>query len=290
MPPPPALGLIPGGFKHGPSELCQLALVAWELTRIPVTLDWVAEEKHDGIRLLWIGGQMVTREGEPFEAAEFMRPEFERLERRAGKPMFFDCEFFVYGGFLATLAAFKRGADNLNGMAYLFDGFPLDHWHAGGSKLCLADRRRILETIFDEWTPARVHLVTQRPCETVPGFVQMLAEGVWARGGEGLMLNDTRAPYERGRTASWLKVKRSLELKARVLEVLKDGAALRIEIEGRKLKVAVPPPQRFAMGKWLVGQEVTVTAMEWTPKGSLRQGMLDTYPCPPVQTGGAGAG
>lgn len=279
----PALGLVPGGFRHGPSELCQLAL-SWELERRLIDRQhWVAEEKHDGIRLLWIGGQMVTREGEPFEAAEHLREEFQRLERRAGKPMFFDSEFVMPGGFLAALSAFKRGADNLEGRAVMFDGFALDHWHAGGSKMPLGDRRRILEAIYDDWKPLHVLLAPRLPLRGVP--IRALAEDVWAWGGEGLMLKDTREPYVRGRSSSWLKVKRSLKLVCRVLDVLSDGAALRVEYQGRKLKVAVPPPQRSAMAPYLVGMDVTVTAMEWTPKGMLRQGQLEAYPSPPVQTG-----
>jgi hypothetical protein len=289
---PPALGLVPGGFVHGPSELCQLALTAWELGRQAITPDWVAEEKHDGIRLLWIGGQMVTREGEPFEAAEHLRPTFERLERRAGKRMFFDCEFVAPGGFLATLRAFRRGSDNREGRAMLFDGFPLDQWRQGMGVMSLGVRRRILEAIYDDWKPEGVPLVEQtalwHPAAPPGRYAEELARLVWERDGEGLMLKDTRAPYVRGRTASWLKVKRSLKLTARVLEVLHAGASLKVQIEDRKLKVSVPPGKRSGLGPWIVGKDVEVTAMEWTAKGSLRQGVLHAYPSSPVQTGKEG--
>src|SRR5687768_11285391 len=66
-------------FAPAPAELCQLA-GTWDGQALGP--DWICEPKHDGIRLLWIGGQMVTRTGEPFHAAEHLRPEFERLERR----------------------------------------------------------------------------------------------------------------------------------------------------------------------------------------------------------------
>ena len=38
--------------------------------------------------------------------------------------------------------------------------------------------------------------------------VRSEANRVWARGGEGLMLKDPSAPYVRGRSDSWLKVKK----------------------------------------------------------------------------------
>lgn len=271
-------------FRHGPSELCQLAL-SWELGRRIVSPGWVMQEKFDGIRLLWIGGELVTREGNAFTAAEHLRPAFKRLERRAGKPMFFDCEYISAGGFFAALRELKR--EEGTGTAMLFDGFPLEQWERGQSLLPQDGRRRILETIFgDDYRPDGLSLVNQWPAPATPAAIQAAAAAVWLRGGEGLVLKERGATYARARNASWLKVKRSLRLCCTVLEIVKDGAALRVEYQGRKLRVAVPPDQRRHMLPYLVGMKVVVEAMEWTEKGSLRQGMLDSYPLPDaIETG-----
>ena len=273
-PPPPSPYAI--GFKHGPPELCQLAL-DWERRRPLPSPDWVLEEKFDGIRLLWIGGDLRTREGEPFEAAEHLRETFERLERRAGKPMFFDGEFGTPNGFLDSLAAFRRGADNKAGGVRLFDGFPLEQWRDGKSKLTQEGRRRILESIFDEWKPEGVRLVDQWPAPWAPANVLINAEAIWANGGEGLMVKHRHRHYERARNGHWLKIKRSLRLRCTVLEILKDGAAVRVEYQGCKLRVAVPPPLRGNAKPSIVGTSVMVEAMEFTEKGSLRQGRVESF-------------
>lgn len=252
-------------FKHGPTEL---AMLASDWKGQPIGPEHVVETKHDGLRLLWIGGELVTREGVPFDAAEHLRPTFERLERRVGCRMFFDSEFVVDGGFLPTLTAFKRAAPN-RGRAMLFDCVPLAVWRGGtiAGNLSLASRRRQLETIFDDWRPDDVRLVEQwRGVSPVAK-----AEEIWAAGGEGIVLKDRHSPYVRGRSPAWLKLKRKLTLACEVVEILNAGAAAIVKHEGRKLRVAIAPPLR---GRVLDGQRVVVEAMEWTQAGALRQGIV----------------
>jgi ATP-dependent DNA ligase len=261
-------------FLPRPSELCQLAL-DWERRRPMPSPDWLLEEKHDGIRLLWRDAELTTREGEPFPAAEHLRPIFQRLEARAGWPMFFDCEFTVEGGFLATLAAFRRGEPG-EGRAMLFDGFPLSQWREGASVLTQEGRRAVLKTIFDDYRPDGVHLVSQVPAPWAPANVLLAAQAVWKRGGEGLMVKNRHERYNRTRNGAWLKLKRSLKLVATVLEVLNDGAAVRLDYQGHKVRVAVPPHLRDQAPP-SVANSAVVVAMEWTEKGSLRQGRVESF-------------
>lgn len=250
-------------FAPAPAELCQLAGV-WKGQGLGP--DWVCEPKHDGIRLLWIGGQMVTREGTPFTAAEHLRPEFERLERRCGMPMFFDSEW-VAGSFLDTLAAFRRGHGN--GRAHVFDAMSLDDWCRDRQHFELWERRPYLDYAFEDWEPTGVRLVEQWPVRSMAAFKAHLHE-IWATGGEGLMLKRRSSPYTRARSNDWLKAKRKLKLEATILERISE-AALRIEYQGRKLRIAISPAIR---GETLsVGMTVSVTAMEWTPTGQLRNGI-----------------
>jgi ATP-dependent DNA ligase len=180
----PALGLAPlpardPRFVHGPAELCQLAGV-WNGK--PLAGDWRVEEKHDGIRMLWVDGQMLTREGEPMTCAEHLRPELERLQRRYGVPMMFDGEYAEAGGFLPTLAAFRRGTGG--GRFHWFDAQSVDQWRAGGSKFPLINRRSIMETVIDDWSPAGIALTSTAPSwktKTSPAWLN----GYGTRGARG---------------------------------------------------------------------------------------------------------
>lgn len=253
-------------FAPGPAELCQLAgtYAGQELGQ-----DWVMEEKYDGIRLLWAGGQLLSREALPMACAEHLRPLFERLERRCGRPMFFDCEYVEPEGFFATIAAHKAGVGK--GMAWLFDGLTLGEWQEGSS-MPLWQRRQRLNVALDEFRPANLKLVQQL---AIVGDIRRTAEAIWEAGGEGLMLKQVTAPYVRARSSAWLKVKRVLELRCTVAEVLKDGAAMHVLYEGRRIRVAVPPPLRSmakGLGPSAVGMSALVTGMEWSDTGALRQG------------------
>lgn len=267
---PPPLAPRDPRFVHGPAELCQLA-GTWNGQPLPHG-DWAIEEKVDGIRMLWIGdgcggGEIVTRNGEPFDAAEHLRPELERLQRRFGMPMMFDGEYFEEGGFLPTLSAFRKGTGT--GRFYWFDAMPTVYWTIGTSNSGKF-RRVTMEASLDEWAPDGIVLAPQR--HVVEGEdLQRLAEWFWAQGKEGMVLKDMAAPYVRGRRPTWLKVKRELELRAALDEVLEDGAAAKVLYEGRRLRVAVPTHLR---GTLCEGRAVWVKAMEWTETGRLRQGRI----------------
>jgi hypothetical protein len=266
---PPSLQPRDLRFVHGPAELCQLA-GTW--TGQSLHGNWAIEEKVDGIRMLWIGdkdgGAIVTRKGEPFEAAEHLRPELERLQRRFGEPMVFDGEYFEKGGFLPTLAGFRKGAGT--GHFYWFDALPVEEWRAGISLQPLWMRRLTMACAGDDWTPDGIVLASQRDVAANEDL-DRLAQWFWDQGKEGMVLKDLGAAYVRARRNHWLKVKRDLELQATLLEVLADGAAAKVSHEARTLRVAVPPALR---GRFTAGQPVTVKAMEWTETGRLRQGRI----------------
>lgn len=252
-------------FAPGPAEMCQLAGV---YAGQPLDQDWVAEEKRDGIRLLWVGGLFLSREGLPLECAEHLRPEFERLERRCGRPMVFDSEYCEEAGFLATLAAAKRGQGN--GKAWLFDGMALDLWKKGGTNRPLYDRRHILRLACEDLGGAGVHLVEQWTAST-PAMARERVEKIWAAGGEGIILKRRSSRYARTRSADWLKLKKSLRIEATVIEKIGE-AGLRVLYQGSKLRVTLPP--RFRAIPLAVGMSVAIEAMEFTKTGALRQGMV----------------
>lgn len=267
----PALGpppLMPrdARFAPGPKEL---AMLAGTFDGQDIGAGWAWEEKHDGIRLLWIDGRILTREGEPMECASHIAPELARLQRRFGEAMMFDGEYVEPGGFHATLGAFKRGQGA--GFLHLFDAVPIEAWKAGRYDRPLYQRRLMIRTAMDEWQPRTFGLVESWPLASVEAG-RAIVEALWAQGKEGAVLKRSSSPYVRARSPMWLKWKRRLELTGVVLDVLSNGAAVRVAIDGRKHRVAVPPGLRAGLTGSLVGMTARVTAMEWTERGSLRGG------------------
>jgi ATP-dependent DNA ligase len=193
---------------------------------------WVATEKIDGWRGAWFKGhdgtqRLWTRNGIPIEGIGHIAHRLQPMERVAGEPMMFDGEFQVGGTLAATKAWCQTGwkSSGEAGTLHLFDCQTQAEWERGGSDRPWLERQQELKRLFDataplpgqwEWRegtkgkePDGPH-VTLLPWEYVngPADVAEAAYHVWMRGGEGLVINKTDAPYRRDRTNDKLKVKR----------------------------------------------------------------------------------
>ena len=215
------------------AHLCQLAST-WGGASPPTVA--ISEQKHDGWRALWLRNHegkpgLYTRGGYKIEGVSHIEHEIEAFERHAGQPMFFDAEFVVDRGGDTLLATkqwcetgWKQGGNA--GALYLFDGFPLAEWQAGGCDTPMLERKAALEALAlsverDEahqwdWRPRSfgqgegeqpVRLVDHRPVFTAQCVIEH-AQEIWASGGEGCMIKDGSAPYRRNRNPAWSKVKR----------------------------------------------------------------------------------
>jgi DNA ligase-1 len=262
---PPPLAPRDPRFIPLPVEMVMLAGV-WGSSPLPA--GWDAEEKVDGIRAARVDGQLYSREGVPLDIPH-IAAELERLERRFGERMMFDGEYQEPGGFLDTLGWLSsRGKRTAAGTFHLFDAVPLEQWRRDVCDEPLTARRHFIRRALDDWQPDHVRAVEARPVAT-RGDVEALAGRIWRRGGEGLVLKDGASLYRRGRSPAWLKHKRALRLSGIVVDILHQGAAARVEIGGRAVRVAVAPPLRATLA---VGMTVSIEAMEWTMTGALRQG------------------
>lgn len=223
--PAPPIGVF-GAAR--PTSLCQLA-GRWA-GNVPQG-GMSAEIKADGFRALWFAGldgqaRLWTRNGMPIEGTAHLAHRLAIMEHVAGEPFMFDGEYIVDG----TLAATKRWCEagwKLGGNAgtlHLFDAMPLSDWKRGRCDMRQIDRKAQLVAIAAEaaasplaweWaprsrgaTPGSVEILDDVWLETVDD-VRDEANRVWARGLEGLMLKDPEAPYVRGRSDAWLKVKKA---------------------------------------------------------------------------------
>ncbi len=193
----------------------------------------VVECKMDGFRAgHWRGldgkPKFWTRNGYAIEGTGHISHVLSVMERVAGEPMFFDGEFIV-GNTLAETKAWcernwKSGGEA--GTLHLFDAMPDREWRDGGCDMPLIERKARLQAlhdaaageIADDWAwregtrdkepDAPPTVVVQHNIVAAARGVQMLADEVWAQGGEGLLIKDTAAAYTRGRNQAWLKLKR----------------------------------------------------------------------------------
>ena len=199
--PPPAD--IPGAFNA--PELC---LLVDQYQPDLVREGSIAEVKLDGIRCLYIGGRLWTREGSHFAAAEHCLPVLRSIEQAFGKPMFLDGEYTEEGGFERTLAAFRSGRGN--GCLWLFDAVPLDEWQSGRpSREPLRERKARLKYAMMKAgsRPGLPVGFIDHVAHVDPAIIESYARDIWANGYEGLVIKSASTLYVRKRTCDWMKVK-----------------------------------------------------------------------------------
>lgn len=219
-------------------QLCQLA-TDWRGT-IP-TAGAMIERKWDGIRAMRFRGidgtnRLFSRNGHAIEGTGHIAYFLDHVERVADEPWFFDAEFVVDGTLSATKAWFERGwkAGGEAGQLYLFDGFPYRDWRAGGCDMPLYQRKSRLKALVDqvqgdealswEYRPGSrgddrwatsVTLIEDEWAFDAADVIDA-ARRVWASDGEGVVVKDADAPYQRNRNSAWLKVTRENYTKWRI--------------------------------------------------------------------------
>lgn len=202
---PPSLPERDARFVRGPSELCTLA-VKWD-GKVPVG-GLIVQEKVDGIRALWIDGQLVTREGHAIGGTGHIAEALAKLEKAFGRRMMLDGEFQVDGALRPTLRHFANGGRYGDaGRLFLFDAVPLDDWRGDRCQMPLGVRLEALDAAGAVLAGDTVSVLPWRLCAS-SGAVQAEAAAVWARNGEGLVAKVPASRYQRRRDPSWIKVKK----------------------------------------------------------------------------------
>ena len=244
---PQPVRVMPGAGKF--PELCMLArdVEPEQLDQLPRAERRLVQLKADGVRAVYAEGRIVSREGVPLDCALHCQPALRRLEQAFGRPMVFDGEYVEEDGFLATIAAQRRGEGY--GVMWLFDAMPLDEWAAGGSDAPalwrlqeLRKRVMLAESPFvgmlDFWE--------MDADQTRAKFAELIREGY-----EGLVTKDPASPYVRARSDAWRRLKGRFSLNAPVIDVMTKGDAL------QAILVRVPDqtkPVRLARG-WTPEEE-----------------------------------
>lgn len=152
---------------------------------------WLVQEKFDGVRALWTGKELVSRNGERFNAPAWFT---------AGLPdVPLDGELYAgvgtRGRIANTLARHKSGKDSdwLGVRFMVFDSPSVNGGHLA----------RWSSIPTNGITLVRAEYVT---LHSLANLRQKL-RALHARGGEGFILRDPSAPYVAGRTDKLLKFK-----------------------------------------------------------------------------------
>jgi ATP-dependent DNA ligase len=191
------------------------------------------ERKFDGFRCLWFRGidgkpRLWTRNGMPIEGCDHIAYRLSLFEKVAGCPLFIDGELVVDGTLAATKhwveTGWRQGGEK--GVLHAFDMVNFADWKQGGGDAPLYARKaRLVElagmvdldpSLSWEYRPGSrgdeswrtsVDLVEDFWLADAGEVVDRVRQ-VWSERGEGLVIKDFAAPYQRKRSPAWRKVTR----------------------------------------------------------------------------------
>jgi DNA ligase 1 len=224
---------------------------------------YLVSEKLDGIRAIWDGQQLISRQGNPIHAPAWFTKGFPKQA--------LDGELWIARGQFELLSGIVRQSNPdeqaWRKVAYYVFELP----DAAGT---FADRARQIEQLASKANSAYLKAIKQFHVKDQQSLKRTL-DWVVARHGEGLMLHSADAPYITGRNHALLKLKPHLDAEAKVIAYLpgkgkylgKMGALLMQMPDGTQFKLgtgfsdterAHPPP---------IGSMVTYTYRDVTKKG-----------------------
>jgi DNA ligase-1 len=165
---------------------------------------WWLSEKLDGVRGYWTGGQLLSRQGNPFHAPDWFT---------AGlPPVPLDGELWLGRKMFQRTIGIVRRRD----MTDLWKEVRFLVFDAPDADTAFEARLAAASRMLRECRPAYARVHKHVPCSGIDHLRRELTR-VEAQGGEGLMLRRPESRYETGRSATLLKVKTFHDAEARVV-------------------------------------------------------------------------
>lgn len=227
---------------------------------------YLVSEKFDGVRAIWDGKQLITRQGNPIVTPAWFAADFPKEQ--------LDGELWIKRGAFDKVSGIVRKQVPVDAdwrqVSYLI--FELPHGEGDFSL-----RYQKLKSIINKAKVTHLKLVKQFTVSNKTHLKQKMAAVVKA-GGEGLMLHRANALYETGRSDVLLKLKPFLDAEAVVIAHLSGKG----KYEGKMgaLLVELPDGLQFKLGTGFtdaqranppaVGSIVTFLYQEKTKKGKPR--------------------
>lgn len=168
---------------------------------------WLMSEKLDGVRGYWDGKQLLSKNGFAFAPpAEFTR----------NFPAF-AIEGEIWGGrgsFARTVSIIRKKTDDAGWLSLQFAIFDVP-----SCRRPFTERLQAARAWFASHPSRFAFVIEHTPVKSRKVMTRQL-EKVEKMGGEGLILRRPDAPYTSGRSRDVLKVKRSEDTEARVIDYL----------------------------------------------------------------------
>ena len=223
---------------------------------------WWLSEKLDGVRAWWNGERFISRQGNAFHAPNWFTDSLPRVS--------LDGELWLARkAFQRTVGIVRRQDRSEHWREIRFLVFDAPQVNQPFER-----RLKYLEECFAEHRPLHAELVAQNRCRG-KDHLEAELDRICTLGGEGLMLRQPGSPYEVGRSATLLKVKRFLDAEARVVAHLPGTG----RHQGRVGALLAELPNRltFAVGTGLtdvqrqnppaIGSLITFRYQELTDRG-----------------------
>lgn len=225
--------------------------------------EYLVSEKLDGMRAIWDGEQLISRQGHPIHAPAWFIKDFPRQA--------LDGELWIARGQFELLSSTVRQSDPEDAAWRQVRYYVFELPDAEGP---FADRAKRIEQLTRKANSPYLKAIKQFRVHDEQALKRTL-DSVVAKRGEGLMLHRADAPYVTGRNHALLKLKPQLDAEAKVIAHLPGKGKYRGKMGA--LLVQAPNGMQFKLGTGFsdaerahppaIGSTVTYTYRAVTKKG-----------------------
>ncbi|MDH5394551.1 MAG: DNA ligase [Gammaproteobacteria bacterium] len=201
---------------------------------------WVSE-KLDGVRAYWDGRQLLSRQGNRFNAPEWFTKQLPNIALD-GELWIARSSFDEVSAKVRTKSNNKAGWKNIK---YMVFDLP-------ASKQRFTKRLQQLQTIIQSLHAKHIQAVRQYKVASHKALMQKLDDTVKS-GGEGLMLHSGRSYYKSGRNNDLLKLKKYSDAEAVVIQHLPGKGKYKGMLGS--IVVQMPDQKQFKIGTGFSDQQ-----------------------------------
>ncbi|MAC34080.1 MULTISPECIES: DNA ligase [Idiomarina] len=186
------------------STQTQLAKVYEENTSIPIS-DYLVSEKYDGIRAIWTGSELLTRQGNPISAPEWFTAPLPGV--------WLDGELWTKRQNFEDLSSIVRTQipeeERWREVQYMVFDMP-------DAQLPFEERYKNYSNLIEQINTEHIKAVKQQRFHSNHELSKHL-QAMVENGAEGLMLHLATAPHQSGRSDALLKLKPYFDDEAEVI-------------------------------------------------------------------------
>lgn len=183
--------------------------------------DIILEPKLDGIRVVYLNSNLLTRNGKILEGFNEIQEQLKQFPQ----DYVFDGEL-MGKDFSSTQELTFKKQNNKIGINYnIFDCIPVGEFQSGKSRMILKDRKNVLNEIFSSYNNIKnlkkVNVIYEGRYdldEINKAHLQIIQDGF-----EGSMIKDLNSIYECKRTKTWIKKKDFLMYDLKVVDMFEGN-------------------------------------------------------------------